>query len=163
MELASWFHIAVRWAHFISASAWIGGGIFWLIVLRPAVKKNQPNDHRINENVSLEFRSLVDTCLFVLLATGAIMTFDRLTPGTLGVSYLIVLGIKLSLIAVMFYLIRAKRQTAWGYRSIQNFPKNPKRNILRLLAGYNLIIVLGLIVYLLSSLLRSMYEVTVGQ
>ncbi|SVA96736.1 uncharacterized protein METZ01_LOCUS149590, partial [marine metagenome] len=108
MELASWFHIAVRWAHFVSASVWIGGGIFWLIVLRPAVKKNQSSDHRINENISLEFRSLVDTCLFVLLATGAVMTFDRLTPGTLGVSYLIVLGIKLSLIAVMFYVIRAK-------------------------------------------------------
>ena len=91
------------------------------------------------------------------------MTFDRLTPGTLGVNYLIVLGIKLSLIAVMFYVIRAKRPTAWNYRSIQNFPKDPKRNILQLIAGYNLVIVLGLVVYLLSSLLRSMYEVTVGQ
>ena len=162
MDLASWVHIAVRWAHFVSASAWIGGGIFWLVVLRPAVKKNGVSDSGINKNVSAEFRTLVDTCLFVLLATGAVMTFDRLTPGTLGVNYLIVLGIKLSLVTVMFYLIRAKRQTAWNYRSIQNFPKNPKRNILRLLAGYNLVIVLGLIVYLLSSVLKSMYEVTVG-
>ena len=162
MELISCFHIAVRWAHFISASAWIGGGIFWLVVLRPAVKNDKSDDSRINKNVSSEFRSLVDTCLFVLLATGAFMTFDRLTPGTLGVSYLIVLGVKLSMVAVMFYMVRAKRQTAWDYKSLRNIRKNPKGSIFRVIAGYNLIIVLGLSVYLLSSLLRSMYEITVG-
>ncbi|KAA1296491.1 MAG: hypothetical protein EGP08_00965 [SAR202 cluster bacterium] len=162
MDLISWFHIAVRWAHFISASAWIGGGIFWLVVLRPAVKNDKSDDSRINKNVSSEFRSLVDTCLFVLLATGAVMTFDRLTPGTLGVSYLIVLGVKLSMVAVMFYMVRAKRQTAWDYKSLRNIRKNPKGSIFRVIAGYNLIIVLGLSVYLLSSLLRSMYEITVG-
>ena len=162
MDLISWFHIAVRWAHFISASAWIGGGIFWLVVLRPAVKNDKSDDSRINKNVSSEFRSLVDTCLFVLLATGAVMTFDRLTPGTLGVSYLIVLGVKLSMVAVMFYMVRAKRQTAWDYKSLRNIRKNPKGSIFRVIAGYNLIIVLGLSVYLLSSLLRSKYEITVG-
>ena len=162
MDLISWFHIAVRWAHFISASAWIGGGIFWLVVLRPAVKNDKSDDSRINKNESSEFRSLVDTCLFVLLATGAVMTFDRLTPGTLGVSYLIVLGVKLSMVAVMFYMVRAKRQTAWDYKSLRNIRKNPKGSIFRVIAGYNLIIVLGLSVYLLSSLLRSMYEITVG-
>ena len=162
MDLISWFHIAVRWAHFISASAWIGGGIFWLVVLRPAVKNDKSDDSRINKNVSSEFRSLVDTCLFVLLATGAVMTFDRLTPGTLGVSYLIVLGVKLSMVAVMFYMVRAKRQTAWDYKSLRNIRKNPKGSIFRVIAGYNLIIVLGLSFYLLSSLLRSMYEITVG-
>ena len=162
MDLISWFHIAVRWAHFISASAWIGGGIFWLVVLRPAVKNDKSDDSGINKNVSSEFRSLVDTCLFVLLATGAVMTFDRLTPGTLGVSYLIVLGVKLSMVAVMFYMVRAKRQTAWDYKSLRNIRKNPKGSIFRVIAGYNLIIVLGLSVYLLSSLLRSMYEITVG-
>ena len=162
MDLISWFHIAVRWAHFISASAWIGGGIFWLVVLRPAVKNDKSDDSRINKNVSSEFRSLVDTCLFVLLATGAVMTFDRLTPGTLGVSYLIVLGVKLSMVAVMFYVVRAKRQTGWDYKSLRNIRKNPKGSIFRVIAGYNLIIVLGLSVYLLSSLLRSMYEITVG-
>ena len=162
MDLISWFHIAVRWAHFISASAWIGGGIFWLVVLRPAVKNDKSDDSRINKNVSSEFRSLVDTCLFVLLATGAVMTFDRLTPGTLGVSYLIVLGVKLSMVAVMFYMVRAKRQTAWDYKSLRNIRKNPKGSIFRVIAGYNLIIVLGLSVYLLSSLLSSMYEITVG-
>ena len=152
----------MRWAHFISASAWIGGGIFWLVVLRPAVKNDKSDDSRINKNVSSEFRSLVDTCLFVLLATGAVMTFDRLTPGTLGVSYLIVLGVKLSMVAVMFYMVRDKRQTAWDYKSLRNIRKNPKGSIFRVIAGYNLIIVLGLSVYLLSSLLRSMYEITVG-
>ena len=162
MDLISWFHIAVRWAHFISASAWIGGGIFWLVVLRPAVKNDKSDDSRINKNVSSEFRSLVDTCLFVLLATGAVMTFDRLTPGTLGVSYLIVLAVKLSMVAVMFYMVRAKRQTAWDYKSLRNIRKNPKGSIFRVIAGYNLIIVLGLSVYLLSSLLRSMSEITVG-
>ena len=162
MDLISWFHIAVRWAHFISASAWIGGGIFWLVVLRPAVKNDKSDDSRINKNVSSEFRSLVDTCLFVLLATGAVMTFDRLTPGTLGVSYLIVLGVKLSMVAVMFYMVRAKRKPTWNYTSLRNIRKNPKGSIFRVIAGYNLIIVLGLSVYLLSSLLRSMYEITVG-
>ena len=130
MDLISWFHIAVRWAHFISASAWIGGGIFWLVVLRPAVKNDKSDDSRINKNVSSEFRSLVDTCLFVLLATGAVMTFDRLTPGTLGVSYLIVLGVKLSMVAVMFYMVRAKRQTAWDYNCLLYTSPSPRDGLL---------------------------------
>jgi len=164
LNVLEWFHIFVRWAHFVSAAAWVGGSLFWLFVLRPAANRSEGKTQPLMKAVANEFRSLVDTCIFVLLATGAIMTFDKLAPGLVGVSYVAVLGMKIASVALMFYLIRARRHTP-NISSAFNRSNEPKKNrfgIVRLLSGYNLVVLLGLLVFLLSDLLNFIYNSSTG-
>ena len=167
MTIVDLFHTLVRWVHFVSSAAWIGGGIFWLLVLKPALNKtNSSQVHsKLNSLAAIEFKSVVDTCLFVLIGTGALMTFDRLSQDSMGVPYVSILGVKIILVAIMFLLARGRRSRF--QLSIDKDESNPTCNTsilvrtLRLISGYNLIVLLGIIVFLLSDVLRTLYEVSI--
>lgn len=167
MTIADLFHTFVRWAHFVSSATWIGGGIFWLLVLKPALNKNTLSQihSKLNSLAAIEFKSVVDTCLFVLIGTGALMTFDRLSQDTMGALYVSILGVKIILVAIMFLLARGRRSR---FRlSIDKGESKPTGNTsilvraLRLISGYNLIVLLGIVVFLLSDVLRTIYEVSI--
>jgi len=90
------------------------------------------------------------------------MTFNRLTPGNIGYQYALILGLKIIFVAVMFYLIRAKRQSRTP-RVKTNSDKNPKGKLgqfTKIATSYNLVLLLGLMVYLLSDLLNMVYMAT---
>ena len=167
MTIVDIFHTLVRWAHFVSSAAWIGGGIFWLLVLKPALNKDAPRqvDSKLNPLAAIEFKSVVDTCLFVLIGTGALMTFDRLSQDAMGVLYVSILGVKIILVAIMFLLARGRRSRFT--LSMDKDRPNPTPNkstlvrTLRLISGYNLIVLLGIIVFLISDVLRTLYEVSI--
>ena len=91
------------------------------------------------------------------------MTFDRLTPGEVGANYVLVLGIKIIFVAIMFYIIRAKRQNNNLSSNRENGQEVSKKvKLVRMLSGYNLLVVLGLLVFLLSDLLSFIYYSTQG-
>lgn len=160
MDLNDLFKIIVRWAHLISAAAWVGGSIFWLLVLKPS-SGEKTDDGEFQRSIQKEFRALVNTCIFVMLATGAIMTFDRLSSTTLGSNYVLVLGLKIATVSLMFYFIRAQRKSHSIKGSIKN-STGTKTLPARLLSSYNLIIVLGLLAFLLSDLLYHIYTNTLN-
>ena len=158
------FLVVVRWIHLVASAAWVGGGIFYLFVLRPALRRSPEAGRKINEVTAAEFRVLVDTCIFVILATGIILTFNRLNIGVTGPSYGIVLGIKVALSVWMFILARSRRRrTALldMYRRNPDPPRGPFRKIVRAVSGYNTIVILGVIVFLLADLLKILYEVAI--
>ncbi|MCY4653025.1 MAG: hypothetical protein OXC95_07660, partial [Dehalococcoidia bacterium] len=97
MSASDTFLVVVRWIHLVASAAWVGGSIFYLFVLRPALRRDPEAGRTINEITAAEFRVLVDTCIFVILVTGIILTFNRLNVGVTGPSYGIVLGIKVAL------------------------------------------------------------------
>ena len=39
MGVLDWILLVIRWAHAVAAVAWVGGGIFYLMVLRPALRR----------------------------------------------------------------------------------------------------------------------------
>ena len=87
------------------------------------------------------------------------MTFNRITPGDMGANYLLVLGAKIVIVAFMILIVRAKRPTL-----IKN--RNPKKEItqasklnkiINMLTGYNLLIILGAAIFLLSDVLHMIY------
>ena len=162
MEISEIFHLLIRWAHLVSATIWVGGSLFWLLVITPASKKTSGNIVQFANKMSYEFRSLVTTCIFIMVITGAIMTFDRITPGNIGPIYLILLGIKIILVLTMIYLIRTKRKLPTyltkNNTEIQNNSKTSK--IVQWLSSYNLIVIIGLIVYLISDILKLIYEIS---
>ncbi len=158
------FLVVVRWIHLVASAAWVGGGIFYLFALRPALRRSPEAGRKINEATAAEFRVLVDTCIFVILATGIILTFNRLNVGVTGPSYGIVLGIKVAFSVWMFILARGRRRrTALldMYRRNPDPPRGPFRKIIRAVSGYNTIVILGVIVFLLADLLKILYEVAI--
>ena len=161
MSLTELFLLCVRWLHLVSAAAWVGGGIFYLVVLRPA-QRRAPDAPGVLATAATEFRALVDTCVYVLIATGVILTLDRLTPGVVGAPYVIALGAKIALSVWMFTIAWARRKRTpllAAFRAPEQPPQGRLNKILRAISGYNTLVILGLIVFLISDLLKSLYEI----
>ena len=128
------------------------------------MRRSPEAGRKINEATAAEFGTLVDTCIFVILATGVILTFNRLTAGVTGPSYGLVLAAKIALSVWMFILARGRRRrTALldMYRQNPDPPSGRFRKILSALSGYNTIAILGVIVLLLADLLNALYEVAI--
>ncbi|MBI4199993.1 MAG: hypothetical protein HY535_05935 [Chloroflexi bacterium] len=156
--------LAVRGLHLLAAVAWVGGGIFFLLVVRPALQGMQ-EQAKVSQALGREFRNLVDIALWVLLLTGAILAVNRLTSGKAGAAYGTVLGIKIALALGMAYLVRFRPQ-----RPIAPSPpaqENPSPILLRVaraaFSGLGLLLLLGILVLLLSDLLRLLYEQAIAR
>ena len=161
MSLSETFLLIVRWLHLISAAAWVGGSIFYLIVLRPALRREPQASRFISRAAATEFRALVETCVYVLIATGVILSLHRLTPGVVGAPYVAVLGAKIALSIWMFALAWSRRRrtsVTEAFREEEAPPETTLGKILRAISGYNTIVILGLVVFLLSDLLKTLYE-----
>ena len=161
MSLNDLFLVAVRWIHIAASAAWIGGGLFYLLVLRPAVRESGESGSRVNALAAAEFRTLVDICFFLILVTGISLTFDRLSSGVAGAAYVAVLGLKAALSVWMFLLARRRRARTALMARYGDRPAPPAGKLakaLRTVSGYNLVIILGLIIILLADLLNALFE-----
>ena len=162
MSIADIFLLVIRWLHVISAVLWVGGSLFYLLVLRPILKKTDQGDSAFSRTLALEFRGLVDTCIFVLILTGGILTFDRLTSEVVEVPYVVILAAKITLGLWMFYLALSRRRTGRftdpPRTSDPGIKVSPWRKFARGLSGYNLIAILGILVFLLADLLKVVFE-----
>ena len=161
MSLNDLFLVAVRWIHIAASAAWIGGGLFYLLVLRPAVRESGESGSRVNALAAAEFRTLVDICFFLILVTGISLTFDRLSAGVTGAAYAAVLGVKAALSVWMFLLARRRRARTALMERYADRPAPPVGKLakaIRAVSGYNLVIILGLIIILLADLLNALFE-----
>ncbi len=159
MSFADWFLLLIRWLHALAAVAWVGGSIFFLAVLRPALHNN-PQEAALNRIAGQEFRNLVDTAIWVLLVTGVILSINRLASGYASGAYGLVLGVKIALAVWMFYLVWFRQR-----RSTSPSPQEPEVATSFLLRAASatfsatyLILILGLLVILLADLLRDIFE-----
>ena len=160
------FLTTIRWIHLAASAAWVGGGVFYLFVLRPALRRNPEAGRIINQATAAEFRALVDTSIIVIIVTGVILTFNRLTGSIVGPAYVGVLGLKIALSVWMFLLARGRRRrTALleMYRETPDPPSGRLGKIIRAVSGYNTIVILGVIVFLLADLLKTLYEIALAQ
>ena len=99
---------------------------------------------------------MVNTAIAVLVVSGTILAVNRLTSEYAGVPYVVVLAVKIGLALYMFYLVRFLRPRtypadvsgrAWG---LQRFTGA--------FMGATAVLVLGVIVFLLSDILRALIE-----
>ena len=165
MSVGDVFLLVVRWLHLVSAAAWVGGSLFYLFVLRPALRRSPEPSGWLNAAAASEFRALVDTSILVLLTTGVILTLNRLSPGVVGAPYVVTLGIKIALSVWMFILARGRRRrTALldAYRQPPEPPPPRLRGLVRVVSGYNAIVILGIVVFLLSDLLKVLFEMALS-
>lgn len=161
MSVGDLFLLVVRWVHLVAAAAWIGGSLFYLLALRPALRTAPDSGRQVNTAAAAEFRAWVDTSIFVLLATGVILTFNRLTPGVIGVPYVATLGAKIALSIWMFVLARGRRRRnalLGAHRDNTARGASVVSRASRAFSGYNVIVILGIIVFLLADALKLMFE-----
>lgn len=170
MNVSDVFLLIVRWVHLVSAAAWVGGSIFYLVVLRPAQRRSAADATDATKSVfagaATEFRALVDTCIFVLLVTGIILTLNRLTPGVVGVPYVAVLGVKIALSVWMFVLARGRRRRTplmEAYAERSGPPKTRLGQAVHAVSGYNSLVILGITVFLVSDLLKVLFELALSR
>ena len=147
------FLLIIRWLHAISAVAWVGGGIFYWIVIRPATKAGEVSP-TLGRFAGAEFGQLVVLAMWTLVVTGGILFFSRLSEPTSTVPYGVVLGVKVALSAWMFFLTVGRR----GRRSDDAQPRGSLRTAANALGHVNMIVLLGIAVFLLSDVLRYMVE-----
>ncbi|MEX2598656.1 MAG: CopD family protein [Dehalococcoidia bacterium] len=148
--MADAFLLLIRWIHIIAAAIWVGGGIFYWVVVMPAVRgEGIPDSTR--RFMGSEFGQVVTLCMWALVITGGILAFTQLSQAGATTAYGAVLAAKVALSAWMFFvaLNRGRRATA----ASPNFA-GKARATLRALGHINMTVVLGLIVFFLSEVLR---------
>ena len=162
MSAGDVFLLVVRWLHLVSGAAWVGGSLFYLLVLRPAARRGQESSGLLT-GAADEFRVLVNSCIAILVATGIIMSFNRLTDSVIGAPYVAVLALKAALSVWMIVLVHAERRrrrarAAVGAAESGSEPVSMPRRLVRAASGFNALVALGLAVFLLSDLLKELYE-----
>ena len=114
MGVLEWILVVIRWGHAAAAVAWVGGGFFYLMVLRPAARRSRGLPAETGAAVRDEFRSVTATAIAVLALTGAVLSAARLTGGGATLPYAAVLGVKIGLALYMFYVARLVRRGDGG-------------------------------------------------
>ena len=156
MSVLDWILLAIRWGHALAAVAWVGGGIFYLMVLRPAIQRAQGLPAATTREIGIEFRSLVSTAIAVLLLTGVILSASRLTEDVVTSPYVAVLVVKIALALYMFYVVRFMRQ--------DSYPEDPElgesrwQRLTGRLTGTTALLVTGIVVIGLSDVLDGLLE-----
>jgi putative copper export protein len=145
--------LIVRTAHLLAAAAWVGGSILYFVVVLPALHIGGPAPE-VSTQIATLFRRMVNICIGVLLLSGAYLMFDRLTSTSLGWPYLVVLGIKIITALAMFVLAI--------YLGQSNIRRLAKRTTRFSRAAPQLMLALGILVFLLGALLNGMFEATIA-
>jgi uncharacterized membrane protein len=145
--------VLVRAAHILAGAAWVGGSILYLVAVLPALR-GSGTAPAVAAQIAALFRRMVNVCIGVLLLTGAYLMFDRLTQTTLGWSYLVVLGLKIVAAIAMFVLAI--------YLGQSNIRRLAKRSTRLSRAAPQLMLALGILVFILGALLNGIFEATIA-
>ncbi len=149
MDLTDIGRIVLRWAHAVAALFWVGGSLFLFLVYRPAARFLPETARQLFEKaVRQRFRELVNTAVAVLLVSGMVLTFDRLSSPAATTAYALVLGTKIVLALLAFYLAL---ELGGGRRVSIRLGRH-------LVGAPELILGIGLVIYLLVAILRLLYE-----
>ena len=156
MTVVDWILLAIRWCHALGAVAWVGGGIFYILVLRPAFRRAAP-PAETGRAIGEEFRGLVNTAILVLVVTGAVLTASRLTADTVTVPYMAVLSLKIVLALYMFAVIRFRRRGA-GVQPAAAVAASRRARVRALLTGNTALLIIGVAVFGLADVLGALFE-----
>lgn len=145
--------VIMRAAHILAATAWVGGSIMYLVVVLPALRSGGPAP-AVAAQVAALYKRLVNICIGVLLLSGAYLIVDRLTQTTLGLFYIVVLVLKVAGAIGMFVLAI--------YLGQSNIRRLAKRSTRLSKAAPQLMLALGIFVFILGALLNSLFEATIA-
>jgi putative copper export protein len=146
-------HWLMRAAHLLAGAVWVGGSIMYLLVVMPALRVGGPAP-KVSAAIATQFKRLTSLCIYVLLLSGGYLVFDRLTQTTLGWPYLLVLILKVVAALAMFALAI--------YMGQSNVRKIARQSTRFSQAAPQLMVALGILVFVLGALLNLLFEMTIA-
>jgi putative copper export protein len=149
--------VAINWlmrsVHVLAGAVWVGGSIMYLVVVIPALRLGGPAP-KVGAAIAVQFKRLTNLCIGALLLTGGYLVFDRLTQTTLGWPYLIVLTLKIVTALAMFALA--------FYMGQSDVRKLARRSTRFSQAAPQLMVSLGILVFVLGALLNLLFEMAIA-
>lgn len=150
MVVLDWLMRAV---HVLAGAAWVGGSIMYLAVVMPVLRLGGVSA-QVGAAIAANFKRLTTLCMYALLLSGGYLVFDRLSTTTLGWSYLLVLIVKIVAALAMFALALYMGQSA--ARRIAKRSTRFSHIAPQLMVG------LGIAVFLLGALLNLLFELAIA-
>ena len=135
-----------RWLHIIGASTWLGGTLIYSLILNPLRKINISYQNLFSE-IDIRYREIMNISVIILVISGVIITFERITGNPPPSLWFIFLSIKVSLAVIIMFL-------SWRLRKNITTKNNKLDNFL----GYNIILFFGAIIFLIASYLSTILE-----
>ena len=154
MDVTDVVLVIAQWVHTLAAAFWVGGGLVYLLVIRPVARGSEGA-----RTLADEFRGLVDIAVIAMVVTGVVLAFDRLTSQHAGAGYVAVLGVKLALTLWMFWLagvIRRRRPRPASQPAASTAPA--RTGWRQLMDAANQVVAIGVVVFLLSTLMQALFE-----
>ena len=148
IALSEWLALAVRYGHGIAAVAWLGGSLFHVFALTPLVAAYPQQMGPAMSLIKPAYREMVDISVAVLIVTGLILMFTTIQSSQATIAWGAVLAIKIGLALWMFYIVWRRR------RASVDEPQSD--GTLTKLLGYNWLLGVGLIVFMLAGVLREL-------
>ena len=151
-ETSEYVMVIARWGHILGASTWLGISLTYAVVITP-LRLSLQSHEELFKTINIRYKEIVDLSVIVIFISGLIMTFDRLTGLPPPTTWTILLGSKLILAILMVYPI-------WNAR--RNRPLKSSNFVMNRLGrtfGYNATIILGVVIFLLASWMRTVLEI----
>jgi len=134
--------VALRVAHSVAAVVWLGGGVYFLVALRPAAREADSAGQAVVAAAQKAYAEWGQIATIVLLGSGTVLIFERLSSAQGGWIYVVLLVIKVLAAVWAFVLVRTR------VRAIRR--RNGR-------ASSELIITLGFVAFVTGVLLATVY------
>lgn len=160
MDPLDLMRLLLRWAHSLAAVAWLGGGLFYLLTTgrdeepspQPPPKEGRGTPQQPPVGVEAGpalLREVFRVAVAIFLATGIILTFDRLTQPRLPPLYPPLLGLKIALSLALFAFVASRPPRHRGAPSAASgLTRQPMA----------IVLATGALIYLLAIALKLLYE-----
>jgi putative copper export protein len=145
VSATDWFLLALRIAHAAAATVWLGGGVYFLLAVRPVLRAAEDPVRALATEFQRRFGEWAEVATVVMLATGVVLGVDRLSAGTGGLRYAVLLAVKVVAAVLAFWLagVRPARRAA--------------RRAGRRRAAPELIVALGSLAFVIGIILASVW------
>lgn len=145
MNGSEWILLVLRITHSLAAMVWLGGGVYLLLVMRPALREHGELPPAFLAATSAQFREWAEVATIAMVASGVVLMFERLSNNDDGWLYVGLLVVKIIAAVVAFSLA--------GVRPARRALREAKRRR----ATPELIVSLGLIAFVLGVGLSSVF------
>ena len=157
--------LSIRWIHLVSATIWIGGSLFYLFIMVPALKTQNHQDSQkqgsLTTVINVNFKRMVDICLWTLVISGSIILVDRATGTHLSTLYLIAISVKLLLVTILISIIFTKRRLKSSHLDNAQESSLLKKIAYRI-AQWQTVAYLGLCILFITEILRFAVELSLS-
>ena len=142
MTPSEWILVVLRIAHSAAAVVWLGGGVYFFVALRPAAREADTAGKAVVAAAQQAFGEWSGIATVVLLGSGTVLMFERLSADPGGWTYVILLVAKVVTALWAFALVTARVRR----RVRRNSRSRPE-----------LIITLGFVTFTIGVLLATLY------